>query len=91
MRVNIQTIMQAIPSDWRYTWCESEVCGCLGCANRSGGATASGVLKSEWQKWVKDNPNMKNNTLKPYIHQNINKILTTNNGDVPECKDETNL
>lgn len=32
-------------------WCEWDACGCLGCANRSGGLSAKGVTKEEWQAW----------------------------------------
>lgn len=52
----VNEIMQSMPLDWRYRWCEAVVCACLGCANRSGDAKAEGVTKAEWEQWVKDNP-----------------------------------
>lgn len=52
----VNKIMQSIPLDWRYRWCEARVCCCLGCANASGGAKAKGVTKADWEEWVRNNP-----------------------------------
>lgn len=52
----VDKIMQSIPFEWRYYWCESKICCCLGCVNKAGGAVAKGITKSEWEEWVKDNP-----------------------------------
>lgn len=50
---NIDAIMQGLPIQWRYYWCEAEICACLGCANGSGRAD---ITKAEWEEWVKRNP-----------------------------------
>lgn len=32
-------------------WCGSELCACLGCANRSGGLAEKGFTREEWVQW----------------------------------------
>ena len=70
----VNEIMQLVPLDWRYYWCEAQICGCLGCANRSGGVKAKGVTKQEWEQWVIDNPKPKVagiNCSKPIVWKGI--------------------
>lgn len=52
----IDAFMENMPKDWRYRWCESKRCYCLGGANCSGGLRARGFTKEDWQKWVDKNP-----------------------------------
>lgn len=93
---NLNDIMQSMPADWRYRWCDAVLCGCLGCANASGGVSGGGFDKLDWQLWVADNPptNTNNNGATPYIHKDIKKYLSKlpPYGDIPNCcKDETNF
>jgi len=81
--------MSAMPMDWRYRWCESGACGCLGCANASGGVGAAGYSKQDWEGWVTDNPNPTSNNPQPYIHHDLQNYLILN-GELNVCKDETN-
>jgi len=55
----IDSLMGRMPPPWRYRWCESNACACLGCANRSGGLTRDGFSKADWSKWTARNPNKK--------------------------------
>ena len=45
-----------MPIDWRYNWCESEICACVGCVNVSGKLIEQGYTKKDWEEWVKENP-----------------------------------
>jgi len=49
----VDKLMLTVYPEWRYRWCEAEICGCMGCVNRSGGKP---VTKEEWQDWVRRNP-----------------------------------
>lgn len=55
-RLTIDELMSNISVPDRYYWCESKVCGCMGCANGSGQLKANGYTKDEWQEWVRINP-----------------------------------
>jgi hypothetical protein len=44
----VDAIMQTMPEDWRYRWCESKVCACMGCV----GVGSRDVTKAEWHVWV---------------------------------------
>lgn len=53
----LNTVMADMLEPWRYRWCESGACGCMGCGNRSGRLSALGFEKEEWEQWVIRNPN----------------------------------
>ena len=55
---NLDAIMRAMDASWRSTWCSGGVCGCMGCANASGGLLMHGYTKEEWQKWITLNPDL---------------------------------
>ncbi len=55
----LNKIMESMPIDWRYYWCDSIFCACSGCANSSGGLNKNGVKKEDWTKWVEENPKPK--------------------------------
>jgi len=63
----VNKIMQSIPLDWRYRWCEARVCCCLGCVNKAGNILAKGVTKAEWEEWVRDNPEPEKDKYGNYI------------------------
>ena len=48
----VDHIMAGVKPDWRLRWCENPLCGCMGCANRAGGAAIS---KREWKEWKNRN------------------------------------
>lgn len=50
----IDELMEKIPLDWRYRWCEAESCYCMGCVNKSGRLPYD---KNDWQEWKSRNPN----------------------------------
>lgn len=53
----LDKLMQKMPENWRYRWCEAQVCACMGCANRGNGRIQEkGFTKKHWEKWVKNNP-----------------------------------
>lgn len=49
---NIDELMNKMPPEWKNRWCESPCCGCMGCANRSGGYS-----RQEWKDYLKRNNN----------------------------------
>lgn len=91
--MELHDIMLAMPSHWRYFWCGADICGCLGCANASGGVRAAGFTQEDWQQWVDKNPNPDPLSQSPYIHPDIKKYLKDipPYGDITKCKDETNF
>lgn len=46
----LQQKLSEMPVPWRVFWCEAQMCACMGCANRSGGLTAAGFTKEEWEQ-----------------------------------------
>lgn len=52
----LNALMRSMRPDWRDRWCEPgpEGCGCMGCANVSGGLSRSGFTKEEWVQWQKE-------------------------------------
>lgn len=56
---DIDKFMLSIPVNWRYRWCENNVCGCMGGVNCSGNIQRNGFSKAEWQEWVGRNPEIK--------------------------------
>lgn len=52
----VDEIIKGVELSWRYIWCDSLICGCLGCINKSGRVESMGVSRFEWNQWVKDNP-----------------------------------
>ena len=79
MTKNINEVMLSIPIEWRYYWCESKVCCCLGCVNRAGGIERKGFTKEDWLKWVENNPKSENindiikysNKIQPPFNMNL--------------------
>jgi len=51
----IDIAMKEMPKEWRYRWCEGKICACLGAANCSGGLSAKGFTKQQWEHWKADN------------------------------------
>ena len=49
----VDLIMEKMPLEWRYHWCDSIVCNCMDCVNRAGNFPLS---KQDWEEWVKRNP-----------------------------------
>jgi hypothetical protein len=47
-------VMITMPEGWKYRWCESPCCACLGCVNHR--FMNAGLSKKDWEKWVEDNP-----------------------------------
>ncbi|MDU8350661.1 hypothetical protein RYA05_02015 [Pseudomonas syringae pv. actinidiae] len=52
----LNAVMQDMPESWRYRWCNSGACGCMGCGNRSGSLSGLGFTEEEWASWVEKNP-----------------------------------
>lgn len=48
----IHNYMSHMPLKHAMYWCESELCACLGCANRSGGLHKAGITKEEWREYM---------------------------------------
>tara|TARA_R110000851_G_C13102760_1_gene569334 strand:- start:79360 stop:79545 length:186 start_codon:yes stop_codon:yes gene_type:complete len=57
--MSLSKVMEAMPVEWRYYWCGSKICGCLGCANNSGRLASAGYTREDWAKWVEQNPQTK--------------------------------
>ena len=56
----IDKLMQSMPVENRYRWCEAELCACLGCCNRGPrGLIALGFNKADWLWWKTRNPKLK--------------------------------
>lgn len=51
-----EVAIQDVHESWRYRWCGSGACGCMGAANCSGGMSGRGYTHEEWQEWVAKNP-----------------------------------
>ena len=51
----IDQAMERVPLEWRYSWCENKICGCMGAANCSG-RMGGRFTKAEWEEWVLHNP-----------------------------------
>lgn len=63
----------AMPEHWRYRWCSSGPCACMGGANCSGGLRAKGFTFEQWQEWVNENPDP--NPPKPFDEEAFRKAL----------------
>ena len=48
--------MQTIYEPFRYRWCDSGPCACMGCANLAGELYKHNVSKEEWEEWVRTHP-----------------------------------
>ena len=55
-RPSLDELMRSMPPQWRYRWCESRLCGCLGCANRTGRLIFYGYTREDNNEWIKNNP-----------------------------------
>lgn len=55
-RPNLDELMHSMPPQWRYRWCESTLCGCLGCANGAGRLTFYGYTREDHNEWIRNNP-----------------------------------
>lgn len=53
--MSIDIEMTCMPESYRYKWCRSKNCACLGCANKAGGLAAKGYTWEDWNKWVGKN------------------------------------
>lgn len=58
----IEEAMNHMPKYWRTRWCTAAEdtspdggCGCVGCANVSGGLVRQGFTKEDWKKWMEEN------------------------------------
>src|SRR5262245_21726610 len=47
----LNALMRSKSTEVRNRWCEG-TCGCMGCANRSGGLCDFGFTKQDWEKWL---------------------------------------
>lgn len=56
MREKFDQLMAEMPASWRYNWCTSSFCSCMGAANCSGGLVKAGFTKKHWDYWVSQNP-----------------------------------
>lgn len=63
----------AVPESWRYRWCSSGPCACMGGANCSGGLRGLGFTFEQWQEWVAKNPDP--NPPKPFDEDAFRKAL----------------
>lgn len=63
----------AMPEQWRYRWCASGPCACMGGANCSGGLSRQGFTFEQWQEWVSNNPNP--NPPKKYDPEELRRAL----------------
>lgn len=53
----IDSVMESLPLESRYRWCEAKYCCCLGCCTRgSEGLIALGFNKGDWNWWVTRHP-----------------------------------
>ena len=53
----IDEIMQSMPVEHRYRWCDSELCACIGCCNRgSEGLIAKGFNRADHLWWIARHP-----------------------------------
>ena len=53
----IDAVMATMPVEWRYRWCETKLCCCLGCCNRGpDGLIEQGFTKGDWLWWVARHP-----------------------------------
>jgi hypothetical protein len=48
----IHEIMEHMPLSHALRWCDSGPCGCMGCANRSGGLSKAGITEQEWRDYM---------------------------------------
>lgn len=50
--VRIQSLLLRMPLEVRTRWCNPDEfgCGCMGCANVSGGLSREGVTEAEWRE-----------------------------------------
>ena len=51
----LDELMNAMPADWRNRWCTG-LCGCMGCANRSGNLSAHGYTEDDMIAYNLQNP-----------------------------------
>ena len=65
MTKDIDAAMNSMPPEWKSRWCNSHMCACLGCANKSGGLTAKGYTYQDWMNWVSRNKKEYMNGLSP--------------------------
>lgn len=47
----IDRILEGMSVDHATRWCESSMCACLGCANRSCGLAKRNISKRQWQMY----------------------------------------
>lgn len=71
--LSFEEAILALPERWRYRWCNSGPCGCMGGANCSGGLSGKGFTYEQWQEWVKNNPDP--NPPKPFDPEEFRRAL----------------
>lgn len=65
MTKGIDAVMNFMPLEWKSRWCNSHMCACMGCANKSGGLTAKGYTYEDWRDWISRNKEDYMNGLSP--------------------------
>lgn len=70
-------VMAAMPDPWRYRWCESRACGCLGCSNRSGSLAQLGFERKDWEAWIAKNPDPSAAVDYDQVRENLIMALST--------------
>ena len=63
--MTIDAVMNSMPPKWKSRWCNSHMCACMGCVNKSGGLTAKGYTYQDWRDWVSRNQEEYMNGLSP--------------------------
>jgi hypothetical protein len=55
VKPTLDELMNAMPADWRGRWCTG-LCGCMGCANRSGNLSLYGYTEEDMINYNIINP-----------------------------------
>lgn len=70
--LEIDKLMQSMPVEWRYRWCESEVCACIGCCNRGPeGLLEKGYTRGDWEWWKVRHPEPRKDKYGKYVKGDI--------------------
>jgi len=46
----VDQVMSEVSCSIRFVWCSAMICGCLGCANKSGGVMSK-ITHQDWVLW----------------------------------------
>lgn len=53
----VDAFMAKVYEPFRYRWCDSTMCFCMGCVNRSASSRQDrSITREQWDAWVKRNP-----------------------------------